>query len=184
MYFDSEDQLFLCFRMSVSTPLRFNILIANILVISESFPRLPKNVANSIPVLNSEAASSSELEKCQIILSLHLAMIVFELMGQMLGITFFQYIQSAISISKFVCYVTSVKVFRLSHYQLDPDLGLYCLPMAKLDPVYNSFRVLPTAIYRRSVAMGFYCLLQTLQIIFDNNFSIFSIFFVVQVLIL
>ena len=91
--------------VTLSAPLRFNILIANILVISESFPRLPKNVANSIPVLNAEEASSSELEKCQIILSLHLAMIVFELMGQTFGITFFQYIQSAISISKFADYL-------------------------------------------------------------------------------
>ena len=53
-------------------------------------------------------------------------------------------------------------------------MGLYCLRVAELGPVYNSFRVLFAAIRCRTLAVDFYCLLQTLQIIFDNKFSIFS----------
>lgn len=54
-------------------------------------------------------------------------------------------------------------------------MGIYFLRMAKLGPVHHSFRVLPTAICCRTLAVAFYCLLQTRQIIFDNKFSIFSI---------
>ena len=53
-------------------------------------------------------------------------------------------------------------------------MGIYCLRVAELGPVYNSFRVLFAAIRCRTLAVDFYCLLQTLQIIFDNKFSIFS----------
>ena len=54
-------------------------------------------------------------------------------------------------------------------------MGIYFLRMAKLGPVHHSFRVLPTAICCRTLAVAFYRLLQTRQIIFDNKFSIFLI---------
>ena len=81
-------------------PIRFNILIANILVISEAYPRLSSNVENSLPILSDETVFTSEKQKAEIILSIHAALVIFELLGQTLGVTFFQYIQSIISIGK------------------------------------------------------------------------------------
>ena len=91
-------------------PIRFNILVANILVISEAYPRLSSNVENSLPILSTDAEFTSEKQKAEIILSIHAGMVIFELLGQTLGFTFFQYIQSTISIGNFAFRKKCVKI--------------------------------------------------------------------------
>ena len=88
------------FRMTTSifAPCRFIILMVNILVISEIYPRLAANVDNSLPVLHTQEMVQSETDFANTNLSLQIGFICFELIGLMTGLTLFQYIQSVISI--------------------------------------------------------------------------------------
>ena len=88
------------FRMTTSTfaPCRFIILMVNILVISEIYPRLAANVNNSLPVLHTQEMVQNETDFANTNLSLQLGFMCFELIGLMTGLTLFQYIQSVISI--------------------------------------------------------------------------------------
>ena len=82
-------------------PIRFNLLVANLLAIAEAFPRLDANVANSVSILAADGEERNSLQTGQALLSIHAAMALVELIGQVTGITFFQYIQSTISIGGF-----------------------------------------------------------------------------------
>ena len=81
-------------------PIRFNLLVANLLVISEAYPRLTDNVQNTVSILAADGEATETLEEGRALLAIHAAMILIELIGQTAGITFFQYIQSTISIGK------------------------------------------------------------------------------------
>ena len=88
---------------SIFAPCRFIILMVNILVISEIYPRLAANVNNSLPVLHNQEMVQSETDFAKTNLSLQLGFICFELIGLMTGLTLFQYIQSVISIGNVFC---------------------------------------------------------------------------------
>ena len=86
----------------ILAPIRFTVLLANILAVSESYPRLSANVDLTVPILRSDSDFEAELKNAKILLALHLAMGTFELIGQTCGLTFFQSIQATISIGEFL----------------------------------------------------------------------------------
>merc|ERR1711892_99800 len=130
-------------------PIRFNLLVANLLAIAEAFPRLDANVANSVSILAADGEERNSLQTGQALLSIHAAMALVELIGQMTGITFFQYIQSTISIA---CHTVSLTLLWIYTVYAWPHGLLYITLFVFMAPPFllEIWLWLFTACYKRT----------------------------------
>lgn len=133
---------------SVIAPVRFCILVTNLLILSEVYPRIPSKVEKSLPILYNQNDLQSETDYAVKMISIQLSTTVIEIIGLVSGLTFFQNLQSTLSTGAHLinCLLLGLYLgYEMPNVLLSIGFYILCLPPFTIEVLLWTY----TFLYKR-----------------------------------